>query len=201
MATMHFTDYPLDRTIYSLTEDDVKGRKFKNWQKNANYTIRATVILQVNATRISAEEYAISPSISMVAANLYRASLYKFWARNNVSFPGLRRYYETRETYFERYVLQLMGKLNAARASYGYSSRWFVNTSLNSREIRVSQRLPAQIKWSRARREREIRETDAQTKWKKKSAEPKEKPAFTKWQKGRQKKEYKKGDAHTKWKG
>lgn len=196
---MHFTDYPLDRTIYSITESEIKGRKFKNWQRKANYTIRATVILQVNATRLSAEEYAVAPSIVMVAPNLYRASIYKFWHRNNVRFSGLRRYYEARESYFERYVLQLMGKLNAARASYGYSSRWFVNTSLNTREIRVSERLPAQIKWSKARREREIRETDAQIKWKKKRKAPKEKPAFTKWKKGKREKPLKKRDAHKKW--
>jgi len=137
MLQIHFDDNPYEQSSWNLEEKDIEGTKFKGWKEDASYRIETTVVLQINTTHVSAEEYKIAPNLSFLSTNQALINIYKTWHRNNVSFNEFRSYYMLREASLDNYVQDLANRLNAARDQHGFNERWFINYSLNSRNVKV----------------------------------------------------------------
>lgn len=135
MATLHYDDNPINRSIFSVWPDDIEGSRFDGWERKATYLVEVTVVIQINTTHVSPQEYQIAPNITKLSTNQLIVNIRRHWQRNNVSFTEFRNYYELREASLERYVTDLMNRLNTARASAGLSSRWYIETSLSERRI------------------------------------------------------------------
>lgn len=134
---MHFNEYPLSRDLFNVDEDEVKGNKFKNWKENANYTVRTTVVIQIDTTNVTPAEYAIAPNLTMITTNQALINIFRLWHRNGISFSEFQTYYALREAALDRYVETLVNRLNTARQTQKKFGEWYINYALNDREIIV----------------------------------------------------------------
>lgn len=137
VAVLHVNKYPLHRDLLNVNEEEIEGTKFKGWRKKANYTVETQVVLQVDTTNVSADEYQIAPNISFLSTNQAIVNIYKLWQANGISFPAFQQQYAEREMALERYVSKLASDLNTARAQAGLPGQWYINYSLNNRKIEV----------------------------------------------------------------
>lgn len=136
MASLHFDEYPLSRDLFNITDGDVDG-KFDGWEKKADYTARVAVIIQIDTTNVSAAEQQIAPNITFISTNQAIINIYKVWNKPSTSFVQFQEYYALQEASLERYVNELISRLNTARHNVGLYGDWFINYSLNERHIEV----------------------------------------------------------------
>lgn len=136
MASLHFNEHPLTRDLFNVSEKEIEG-KFKGWKENADYTVRVTVVLQVDTTNVSAEEQQIAPNITFIATNQAIINIYKVWQQWYVSFSEFQQYYAIREAALERYIKELLARLNTSRHNQGLYGEWYINYSLDERHIGV----------------------------------------------------------------
>ena len=136
MANLHFNEYPLNRDLFNVSEEKVENR-FTGWKKSGNYTISIAVILQVDTTNVSSAEKQIAPNIIALSVNQAIINIYKIWHKSSVSFSEFQEYYALQEAALERYINELLGRLNTARHNSGLYGDWFINYSLNERHIEV----------------------------------------------------------------
>ncbi len=136
MASLHFNEHPLTRDLFNISEKEVEG-KFEGWKDSADYTVRVTVVLQVDATNLSDAEERIAPNITRLAVNQSLINIYKIWQRQNISFHEFQAYYALREASLERYIKQLLSRLNTARHAAGLYGEWYINYSLDERHVAV----------------------------------------------------------------
>jgi len=134
---MHFDEYPLSRDLFNIDEEQVEGEKFKDWKECANYSVTATIVIQVDGTNVTPKEKAIAPNMTAVINNKAFVNIYKIWHRRNVSFNEFQAYYALREASLDNYVESLVSRLNTARHEGGKFGEWYINYSLNDRHIRV----------------------------------------------------------------
>jgi len=137
MATLHVDKYPLHRDLFNISEDDIEGEKFEGWKESAVYDVSATVVLQVDTTNVSSQEYSIAPNISFLSTNQAIVNIYRHWREGPMPFQTFQSEYAQREMALERYVDQLASKLNNARMQAGLPGSWYINYSLNERKIEV----------------------------------------------------------------
>lgn len=138
MATLHFEAYPLQRNLFSLDAREIEGDKFPNWQENADYFARATVILQVDTTNVSDKEYTIAPNITFLSVNQAIINIYQVWTARDVSFEEYQGRWAEFETSLEKYCYELIYKLNSARHQEALPGEWYINYGLNEKHIEVS---------------------------------------------------------------
>ena len=134
---MHFAEYPLSRDLFNVSEEEIQGEKFKDWKENANYSVNAQIVIQIDTTNVTPEEYAIAPNITMITTNQALINIYRTWHRRNVSFEEFQTYYAQREAMLNNYVESLISRLNTARRTKKKYGEWYINYSLNDRQVRV----------------------------------------------------------------
>ena len=136
-AQLHFKEYPYHRNLFYLDVREIEGEKFKDWQGKANYRARVTAILQVNSTQVSEKEYSVAPNITFLSVNQAIINIYQTWHVEGVSFADYQRLWAEFETGLEKYIYELMYKLNSARHSAALPGEWFINYALNEKHIEV----------------------------------------------------------------
>lgn len=139
MATLHFREYPYQRNLFAINVREIEGEKFKNWQANANYNARVTIILQLDSSGVSANEYQVAPSINIIAKTYAILNIYQTWHVESVSFESYQKQWGEFEISLERQINEIIYKLNAARRQAGriYTGDWYINYSLNEKHIEV----------------------------------------------------------------
>ena len=138
IVIMHFAAYPYQQDISNVKEEELQGEKFKDWEKNANYFVRETIILQIDTTNVSPGEKQIAPNITFISNNQAIINIYKTWGYRGISFSEFKDYAAKRDAALQRYVQELTERLNAARAESGRYGNWYVNYGLNDRKIEIS---------------------------------------------------------------
>lgn len=136
-ATLHFQEFPYQRNLFALDAREIEGEKFSGWQKEADYSARVTVIVQIDTTNVSAEEYSVSPNLVFLSTNQAIVNVYQTWHAENISFDEYKTRWAAFEISLEKYVHELVYKLNAARHKTGLLGEWFINYGLNEKHIEV----------------------------------------------------------------
>lgn len=139
MATMHFKQYPFHRRLFVLEKRDIEGERFSNWEDNANYSTRITIILQLDNTNVSAEEKALEPEIYIVTGFFARLNVNPVFHEENVSFEEFQSKWAKFEMSLEKTILEKVYRLNAARkkAKGLHLGEWYINYGLNEKHIEV----------------------------------------------------------------
>lgn len=138
MASLHFTEHPLTRDLFNVSEKEIEG-KFAGWREAADYSVRVTVVLQIDTTNVSNEEKVIAPNMTFIATNQAIINIYKVWNKPNMSFTEFQQYYAIREAALERYVKELLARLNTSRHNQGLYSEWYINYALDERHVSVKE--------------------------------------------------------------
>lgn len=136
MATLHVNKYPLHRDLFGISVEEVEG-KFDGWQQRAIYTVQVTIVLQIDTTNVSPGEKQIAPNITFLATNRAIINIYRIWTTQPMSFSEFQNYYAQREMALERYVENLLSRLNTVRARAKLIGSWYINYGLNDRKIEV----------------------------------------------------------------
>lgn len=116
-----------------MQPEDVKG-KFPDWETRASYIVRVTIILQVDATNVSSEEYSVAPNLTAIGSNQAIVNIYQNWSFTG-SFEEFRNWYAMQEATLQHYAEDLLLRLNAARQRAGFPGNWYINYGLNERHI------------------------------------------------------------------
>lgn len=135
MAELHYNDYPLNRDLFGVQPEEIKGR-FKGWKENARYSIFVTVVLQIDTTNVSSEEYTVAPNLTFITTNQAIVNLYQTWSFTG-SFEEFNTWYAQKEAALEKYTTDLLNRINAARQRAGLPGQWYVNYNLNDRDIEI----------------------------------------------------------------
>ena len=138
MAELHFKEYPYKRNLFNIEVSEIKGNKFKDWQKKADYSIRTTIILQIDTTNVSTFEKQVAPNITFISTNQAIVNIYNYHALRGLSYDEFNSQYAKYEFGIEKQVHELLYNLNAARQRAGLMGQWFINYGLNERHVEVS---------------------------------------------------------------
>lgn len=137
MAVMHFNKTPYQRDLFGISTDEVRG-KFDGWQARARYTVRITVIVQIDTTNVSSGEYAVAPNITFISVNQAIINIFKVWSFTG-SFSEFNNWYAKQEASLQHYIEELVANLNQARSKANRFGQWYINYALNERYIDVTE--------------------------------------------------------------
>lgn len=126
---------PYRRTLFGVPEEEIEG-KFTDWQKQARYHVDTTVVLAVDTTNVSPQEYRTAPNITFLATNRAIINIYRSWEFTG-SFQEFQDYYAKMEMTLDRYIMDLQNRLNNARRQTGGIGSWYIDYSMNDRKIQV----------------------------------------------------------------
>jgi len=135
MATMHFDKTPYQRDLFGVPEEEIDGQ-FSGWKKSARYTVTMTVIIQIDTTNVSSEEYSVAPNITFLSSNQAIVNIYKTFSFTG-SLTEFQEWYAQQESSLQFYVDDLLSRLNSTRAQSGHTGSWYINYSLDDRKIEV----------------------------------------------------------------
>ena len=110
--------------------------KFSGWKENASYFVRVTVVIQVDTTNISSEEYSAAPNITFLSVNQAIVNIYRAWSYKG-DFNGFNEWYAMQEAALQHYTEDLAMRLNSARQRAGLPGGWYINYGLDERHIEV----------------------------------------------------------------
>lgn len=144
MATLHFKEYPYRRDLFALSAKEIEGEKFPNWEANANYSARTTVILQVDSYNLTSQEIAIAQAkgtLTIVDKTYSMLNVQNNWHAENVNFEEAQKQWANFELNLEREMYDLLHRLNVARKQSKlptlFTGEWYINYGFNEKHIEV----------------------------------------------------------------
>ncbi len=135
MTTIHFEKTPYQRDLFGVPEEEISG-KFSGWEKQARYTVNLTVIVQIDTTNVSDAEYNVAPNITFISSHQALINIYKSFSFTG-SLKEFQEWFAIQEASLEQYITDLVTRLNSARAQAGMTGGWYINYSLDDRQITV----------------------------------------------------------------
>ncbi|HUV72590.1 MAG TPA: hypothetical protein VMW25_06305 [Clostridia bacterium] len=138
MAELHFKEFPYKRNLFNIDPENIKGDKRKDWQEKSNYSVRTTIIIQIDTTNVSTQEREVAPNLTFISTNQAIVNVYNYHTFKNLSFSEFNAAYAKYEFGLEKQVHELIYKLNSARHRAGLMGEWFINYGLNERHVEVS---------------------------------------------------------------